>query len=293
VFDTAAISRLIRADYTDNTFFDAVSSVASARRHQPPGPSALATPPSYFYWGESFLSFLDREAQAYRTGVIPNNRELASIFSCFATGTQVHLASGGATPIDAVRGGDQVLAGDGAVSVRAPEESARRLEAPQMIYGINDVPPFVSAAHSFLTAAGPRAIDPESASSINPDNPVGRLEVGDKLLRLVSTEPVTLEEVTIERFTTLELPAGASLFALVLTGPQSYFANGFLVAANYPALTEARIADGIAALAPAEREQLQTIIRPVMPLLLHVLRGFAGPRLTAILTDNSGSEVGR
>lgn len=294
LFNETSISRLIRADYTEDTFFGAVSNAASKRRYQVPrtgGRGGAAV--SIFYWGEAFTAFLNSQAGAYRTNVRPHEAEVQSIFSCFAAGTPVHLASGEVTPIEAVRGGDRLLADKGTVAVCTEEDSARLLAVPQTIYGINDVTPFVSAAHLFLTATGPRAIDAASASAINPDIPVGQLKVGDKLLRLAATQPVTVEEVAVERFTTRELPAGDSLFALVLSGPQSYFASGFLVAANYPALTEARIADGIAALTPAEREQLLTIMQPVMPLLLHVLRGFAGPRLTAILGGNSASEVTR
>lgn len=290
------VSRLIRADYTPLTFFDAVSNVAGRRRYIPSTPiiSSMGPPPpppQNYMWGEEFTRFLDREGGAYRTGVRPDNWEIVTIFSCFLRGTPVRLADGTVKPIEAIEANDRLLAVDGSVAVRAIEDSERILDAPQTIYGFNAAPPFVSAGHSFLTATGPKAIDPATATEINPDIPVGQLQIGDKLLRLTSAQPFVMEETTIERITTATLAAGESLFALVVDGPQSYFADGFLVAANYPSLTEARVADGIEALSEAERAELRATLRPVIPLLMAVLRGFSGPRLTRLLTEEGTAEV--
>ncbi|WP_156927231.1 hypothetical protein [Azospirillum halopraeferens] len=286
------VSRLIRADYTPLTVFDAVSTVAGTRRYVPNtviSPMA-APPPQNYIWGEAFTRFLDREGGAYRTGVRPDDWEIVTIFSCFVRGTPVCLADGSSKPIEAVGAGDGLLAADGAVTVRASEDGERIPDAPQTIHGFNELPPFVSAGHTFLTATGPKAIDPEAAAAINPDVPVERLRVGDTLLRLVSAQPFAMEAVTVERITTAALAPGESLFALVVDGPQSYFAGGFLVAANYPCVTEGRIADGIEALSAAERAELRATLRPVMPLLMTVLRGFAGPRLTRLLTEDTQPE---
>lgn len=286
-FSEIATSRLIRSDYNDASFFDAVTAVASVRTLVPPArfvSSEIFVPPTEYRWGTDFLAFLHREAGAFRTSVNANSWEVVTLFSCFTCGTPVQLADGSTKPIELVSSGDPVLAVGGEVSIRAPENSVHKLEVDQAIYGINDTPPFFSAAHTFLSTTGMKAIDPVSARAINPDLKVDELKVGDTVFRLVSTQPFALEELTLERISVGQLAAGESLHALVLDGPQTYFAGGFCVSANYPVLTEERIANGIAALSEQERGQLGDALRPVMPLLLTVLRGFAGPRLQDLLT---------
>ncbi len=289
-------SHLVRADYTGQTFFDDVSNAASVRRYVPmapvfaAGPMRSVPPPTYYTWGPDFRDFLAREAGPYRTGTRANDLEAVSIFSCFTHNTPISLSNGQLKPIGAIQPGDSLLTADGQTATCSSEEIARVVEAPTAIFGINEHAPFVSQAHILLTSSGPKAFDPTSARAINPDVPVEQLKVGDQLLRLASLDPFSMEDVTVERITQAELAVGESLYAPVLQGPQSYFAHGFLVAANYASLTESRIADGIFALSPDERAHLCATLRPVMPLLLTLLRGFAGPRLKqALMVEPEGN----
>jgi len=190
-------------------------------------------------------------------------------------GTPVLLAGGSTKNIEAVAEGDDVIAEHGAVSTRSDETVLIPLEDDEEIYGINELEPFFSAGHLFLTAEGWKAIDPATALEENPTGRiVGRLEVGDVVFRVASLEPFAYERVRIERIATRTLSAGAMLHGLHLLGARSYHAHGFCVAMNYPMLTAKRFADGVAKLSADERRLLATQLESVMPLLKKALGSF-------------------
>ena len=293
-FSDTAVSRLVRADCNDGLFFESVTAVANTRKRMPtvsiPG-ARNAIPTSQYQWGGALLSFLYREAQTFRTSVRADDWEVVGAFSCFTGDTAVQLVDGSARPIKSVLHGDKIQAADGAVTLRAYEDGTHTLEVAQAIFGINDTPPFFSAAHVFLSTEGMKAMDPDAVRAINPDIVVSKMTEGDTLFRLASTQPFAVEAITVERISVGHLAADECLYALVLDGPQTYFANGFCVGANYAALTEARIADGIAGLSEQEQAQLRAVLCPVMPLLLTTLRGFAGERLQGVLRGSGAAEA--
>ena len=236
------------------------------------------------YYGEAVIDFVIRHGAAFWTGQQPY-RSSQPPSSCFVTGTPIARPDGGLVAIEAVAEGEEVLAADGSATRRDDETILHRLDHQTPVYGINDTPPFVTAGHMLLTTQGWKAIDPEAAWQENPDVAVSALQIGDRLIRLAGTSSFRTEEVVLERLDLRMLPAGSALHALKLTGAQSYFANGFAVAANYPHLPEARLAEAIESLPEATRAQLQDLLRPVMPLLLEALCDVAGPRLRAALGD--------
>ena len=192
--------------------------------------------------------------------------------SCFVAGTVVDLADGRSLPIEQVAEGERVLAKDGAVSIRTREDVIINVSKGVELFGFEHAngaeEPFFSGGHLFWTADGWKAVKPAVALAQNPDRPVGQLDVGDRVLRLKSTDPVAYDEVEITKITKQVLAQDVRLYSLHLAdGPRSYHANGFLVGMNYPVVTIGRIIEGVSRLSEHERRVLQRQLAPVIPLL--------------------------
>jgi hypothetical protein len=264
--------------FTAGSFLDVMNAVIAERAKDfSPGHGQGGGDTTYTF-GSRVVAFLGGKPKALglTTGVPPDNiEEHHRTHGCFLAGTLVLLAGGDSKPIEDVTEGDAVIAENGEISVRSDEDVVIPLEEGEVLYGINDIAPFFSAGHLFLTETGWKAIDPATALEENPTGRlVDRLTVGDVVFRVASSSPFTYERVAIERLTTRALPAGAAIHGLHLLGARSYHANGFCVAMNYPLITARRLAQGFATLSQAERELLLRQLDPVMPLLRKALGRF-------------------
>ena len=71
----------------------------------------------------------------------------------------------------------EVLSENGTVSVTSDEKVINRHIT--CLYGINDIPPFMSLEHAVLTEEGWKSLDPETTNSINSFYHAAKLQVGD------------------------------------------------------------------------------------------------------------------
>ena len=74
-------------------------------------------------------------------------------------------------------------------------------------------------------------------------------------------------------------------YGLHLNGPQSYHANGYAVAANYPILTKKRVQDGMKKLDEGEKENLMSAIRSDKEEMMRVVGNWAHAFLDEGLAD--------
>jgi hypothetical protein len=231
------------------------------------------------YWteyGDAVVSFVNGPASqaGLATGQKPDNEVPYSPAGCFLPGTPVHLHDGTTVAVEDVAAGHRVLARDGVVATHTDERVEIDVAVPLPVYGFNELEPFFSAGHLFATPEGWKAIDPEIARAENPTRAVGKLEVGDIVYRVRDGEPFGYDEVRIERLTGTLLEDGARLHGMHLDGAHSYHAHGFLVAMNYPMITERRLTDGFATLSPEERAALAETFEHAMPLIRKALGRF-------------------
>ena len=142
------------------------------------------------------------------------------------------------------------------------------------MFGINDDKPFATPNHPFWTEERWKCINSESAMEENPDISYGVLQVGDTVFRISQTDPLLYEPVTIWQLTFTMLSEPSKTYGLNLNGPQSYHANGYVVAANYPILTEKRVQNGMKKLNEAEKESLKSAVGSGMPEVTKMTGGW-------------------
>ncbi len=161
--------------------------------------------------------------------------------SCFTAGTLVLMADGTQRPIESLRAGDLVMAGDGTANRVVAVETPRL--GNRLLYAIDGGEAFVTAEHPFLTAEGWKSIDPSETARENAALRVGRLRVGDRLARAVGPQrPASHGALALAMVAELEIAylplrrlraiagePGQTLYNLILDGDHAYFANGFLV----------------------------------------------------------------
>lgn len=244
------------------------------------------------YWtdyGLAVVDFLKGKPQAlgFYNGQSPNNRVTGSGGGgggCFIAGSPVHLEDGTHLPIEELRQGHGLIAKDGAIGTHTDERVIVDVEVEMPLYGFNESEPFFSSGHLFWTREGWKAFEPSIALEENPSRKVGKLEVGDVVFRIASLNPLTYEEVEIERFTGRLLSPGDKLYGVHMDGAHSYHVHGFCVAVNYPMITEQRLADGFATLSAAERQHVLQAMAPIMPLLRKAVGRFIEKPLSRSLT---------
>lgn len=154
----------------------------------------------------------------------------------FAAETLVLMPDGRSWPICTMRPGDRVLNGQGLASRVVGLE--RLLLNVRRLYGINDLEPFFTADHPFLTRRGWKSLDPATSRR----GPIGlvvrMLREGDILLTARSGFPVAgasgksygvrAGTVPLARLYSKKVPE-QEIFNLRLDGDQTYIANGFVV----------------------------------------------------------------
>ena len=205
-------------------------------------------------------------------------------FGCFIAGTPILLSGGATTPVERLTPGLSVLSKDGQTTYTGEEKIALETDVPVYLFGIDDGVrqdvPFFSGGHLFYTPEGWKAIAPETARQENPHIKVSALCPGDSVFRVKTTAPFAYELVQIKDFTVEVLPAGSSLYSVHLVdGLQYYHANGYLVSANYPQMTEWRLRQNFSKLSARERAFLLNHVNEIIPLLQHAI----GPFITAPL----------
>ena len=195
-------------------------------------------------------------------------------FSCFIGECQVLCDDSNTVEIKDLKENDQILGDNGVVGTVSSEKVINQFENPTPIYGFNDIEPFFTAGHPFLTQDGWRAIDPHLAKKENHWLEVGQLSEGDYVKKAVHVNgnKISYEWVKIETIHSKVIPAGAKVYGVHLReGPRSYHANGFVVCLNYPEITLQNAAERMNNLSTEEKKHLQEHMNVVQPLLEKVL----------------------
>ena len=179
---------------------------------------------------------------------------------CFSAGTKVTLASGEEMAIEKQTVGLNILSNAGEITTITIEFVENEIGAGRQLFGINDDEPFATTNHPFWTTEGWKCLNLKAASVENPDVMYGILQIGDTVFRMAQTDPLLYEPITINQLTFTTLSEPSKTYGLHLNGPQSYHANSYVVAANYPILTEKRVHDGMKKLSNGEKESLKSAI---------------------------------
>ncbi|WNC12965.1 hypothetical protein [Brevibacillus brevis] len=247
--------------------------------------------PSQYTYGIPVADWLHSSHYEFITGALPQNVE--DVHSggggsgcCFTKGTPVLLADGTSKPIEQVAEGDALYGRDGVVVRRSSQSVIWDLEQNELLYGINDYPPFFNASHPFLTKEGWKAISPAAARRINPNLNITRLQAGDILYQVDSTEPFRYKEIEIKEITRTVGDASEPIFSVHLHHDNvGYHAHGFCVAVNYPNITEDSFVRAFAKLSSAERALIRERLDPIMPLLKAGMGNFVQQVLHRSLAD--------
>ncbi len=154
--------------------------------------------------------------------------------SCFVAGTRITMADGSERLIETLQAGERVLDQYGHTNQILAVE--RVLLGDRRLYGINQLPPFFTGEHPFLTTRGWAAISPAMTRAENPTLIVLPLFTGMRLLGWSATantgnlalapQPV---ELLVESIYWIDAPPTTELFNLVLNGTHSYIANSLIV----------------------------------------------------------------
>ncbi|MBW3759420.1 hypothetical protein GL264_01095 [Aeromonas jandaei] len=154
--------------------------------------------------------------------------------SCFVAGTRITMADGSERLIETLQTGERVLDQYGHTNQILAVE--RVLLGERRLYGINQLPPFFTGEHPFLTTRGWAAISPAMTRAENPTLIVLPLFTGMRLLGwsaaantgnlALAPQPV---ELLVESIYWIDAPPTTELFNLVLNGTHSYIANSLIV----------------------------------------------------------------
>ncbi|MEM0549705.1 MULTISPECIES: hypothetical protein [Aeromonas] len=154
--------------------------------------------------------------------------------SCFVAGTRITMADGSERLIETLQAGERVLDQYGHTNQILAVE--RVLLGDRRLYGINQLPPFFTGEHPFLTTRGWAAISPAMTRAENPTLIVLPLFTGMRLLGwsaaantgnlALAPQPV---ELLVESIYWIDAPPTTELFNLVLNGTHSYIANSLIV----------------------------------------------------------------
>ncbi|BCS51060.1 hypothetical protein JUNP479_3865 [Aeromonas jandaei] len=154
--------------------------------------------------------------------------------SCFVAGTRITMADGSERLIETLQAGERVLDQYGHTNQILAVE--RVLLGDRRLYGINQLPPFFTSEHPFLTTRGWAAISPAMTRAENPTLIVSPLFTGMRLLGwsaaanagnlALAPQPV---ELLVESLYWIDAPPTTELFNLVLNGTHSYIANSLIV----------------------------------------------------------------
>lgn len=150
---------------------------------------------------------------------------------CFCSGTLVTMADGYEKEIESIRVGEQVLGRSG--SVNTVLDTPTFPVGQRTLYLINQKLR-LTPEHPLLTDQGWKSLDPESTRRVNPDTPVTRLEVGDRLMTLHGQEPVK----------SIAILSGYDedvVYSLLVSGDGTYIAEGYVVHHNFRTDATARV----------------------------------------------------
>lgn len=182
---------------------------------------------------------------------------------CVAPNTRIMMADGSEKEICRIQSGDQVISGEGTVSVCSDELIHN--DTISEMYGINEYPPFLSFEHAVMTQRGWCSLNPAVSNEINPHFHVKMLAIGDQVMALSHSRDGSLVQVsiTVESIHVKRAKAGSFFRGCDLhfrEGKNSYYANGILCLLNYPEITVKRIMDNLYVMPEADRTRFIRLV---------------------------------
>lgn len=185
---------------------------------------------------------------------------------CVTGETLITMKDGKGVPIMRLIPGMEVRSAGG-VSVLSDEFIVNR--HLKMLYGINDIKPFMSPEHAVMTTEGWKSLDPEKSNRINAYYDVTLLRQGDEVVTLDGT--LRVDKITVERAAPGKTFTGYDLhFA---NGEKSYYANGLLVLLNYPDITLARLMRALEGMETSRRRRFFTLFQTEQALFEELFSG--------------------
>lgn len=191
------------------------------------------------------------------------SRETYAMGMCFAPGTGILTASG-TMAIESIKEDIEVVTSLEPLQYgRTSDELVRFPGAGTTLYGFNNEEPFFTANHAFFTTTGPRAIDPVAARTLNPWLDVGRLEVGDVLLKATRNG---YEKVAIKSIPYKPCPFEFLYTLHLREGLRSYHANGYFAYLNYPEVTLSKVATLLRRLSKEQKQAMLIGFKELTPV---------------------------
>lgn len=254
--------------------------------------------PNYSPYGGGGVSNFDKEYGAklwsfiknnlskigVTTGTKPENQgfETCTAYGCHTSMSRALKSDAIAVPLAETKSGDTLVDGNGNARVLSDDTSSFITHVPLWIYGINEGEPFFTGETVFQTPKGEwKSILPDVANQINPNLQAKKLEEGDEILHVVSTNPLSHQTVKIEKITQKLLPSGAMIARPLFYEVPTYHVEGFLVALNAHMITPNRLKEALQRLEAPEQKALYKGLHDLMPLLTKAMGNYIEAPLMA------------
>ena len=211
-------------------------------------------------------------------------------FFCFTGETLVSLSNGKKKMIKNIEVGDKILGWGGTfntVSHLEIYDNFQKIKNRQ-IYGINNIDPFFTDGHVFMTTEGWKSINPEQTLIELPKFQVKKLQVGDVMFKInYNKGKITYKPICIKKITSKSIDTDKLLYNLGIVGNYSYHANGFVTHNMYDIEdSDETELDSIENLSPKEVERLRNAVKSALPEILKVFGFGQGLELVKALEIN-------
>ena len=275
----------IRYSFAPDDIIGDVQKAINVEHSESPAPSPYGGGGAWWaYHGTAVRNFVNSYCPGMNlaTGKQPDN-EQRGVYSCFTKETQITLASGKQLPIEQVTAGTKILAHGGDISTVTEEDVQNHAPDGHYTFGINEDEPFFAPSHPFWTTDGWKCLFPAPATEENPHMDFKQLQIGDIVFRIVpNTDTLMYKPVRIRKISMKRVDCPFTFYGLHLDGVRSYHANGYVVAANYPVLTEKRIKESFQKLSEEEQLKVSDGLRSMVPELNKLFGGWLEQSLTKL-----------
>ena len=216
---------------------------------------------------------------------------IAGVF-CFTGETLVMLSDGSSKMIKNIEIGDKIIGWGGTYNTVSHVEIYENYfkTKDRQIYGFNNINPFFTDGHVFMTTEGWKSINPEQTLIELPNFIVKKLQVGDIMFKLNHKNgKMIYEPIPIKKFTSKIIPDDKLLYNLGIVGNYSYHANSFATHNMYDIEdSDETELDSIEDLSPEEVKRLRNAVQYALPEVIKVFG--LGPGLELIKGLNINPE---
>ena len=214
---------------------------------------------------------------------------IGNIF-CFSGETLVTLSNGKRKMIKNIEIGDKIIGWGGTFNTVSHLEIYDNYfkTTNRKIYGFNNMNPFFTDGHVFMTTEGWKSLNPEQTLIELPNFQVKKLQVGDVMFKInYNKGKITYKPICIKKITSKSIDTDKLLYNLAIVGNYSYHANGFVTHNMYnnEDIDETEL-DNIENLSPKEVQRLRNAVKSALPEILKVFGLEQGLELAKTLDIN-------